>query len=50
MSSRHKWQQVLTCEHSVEVRAPGSQNHPVSSDLYVLRHYGHIAQQALAVI
>ncbi len=40
---------VLTCEHSVEVGAPSSQNHPVSSDLYVLRHYGHITQQALAV-
>ena len=45
---RRRWR-VLTCEHSVEVGAPCSQNHPVSSDLYILRHYGHVAQQALAV-
>ena len=31
----------------MEVGAPGSEDHPVSSDLYVLRYYGHIAQQAL---
>lgn len=39
----------LACEHGVEVRAPGSQNHPVSSDLHILRHDGHITQQALTV-
>lgn len=40
---------VLTCEHSMEVGTASSQNHPVSSNLYVLRHYGHVTQQALAV-
>lgn len=38
----------LTCEHSMEVGTPSSQNHPVSGDLDVLRHYGHVTQQALA--
>lgn len=40
---------ALTCKHSVEVRAPSSQNHPVSSNLYILRHYGHVTQQTLTV-
>lgn len=41
--------QVLTRKHGVEVRTPGGQNHPVSADLHVLRHDGHVAQQTLAV-
>lgn len=40
---------VVTCKHSVEVRAPSSQNHSVSSNLYILRHYGHVTQQTLTV-
>lgn len=40
---------VLTRKHGVEVRTPGGQDHPVSADLHVLRHDGHVAQQALAV-
>lgn len=38
----------LTCEHGVKIGTPCSQHHPVSGDLHVLRHYGHVAQQALA--
>ena len=34
----------------MEIGAPGSQDHPVSSDLYVLRYYGHVAQQALTSV
>lgn len=41
--------QELTCEHRVKIGTPRGQNHPVSGDLHVLRHYGDIAQQALAV-
>lgn len=40
---------VVTCKHSVEVRAPSSQNHSVSSNLYILRHYCHVTQQTLTV-